>query len=203
MKPPACGHGLLGLRRAGRRRGHNGRLVPERNGLPGLSGRGDRRSDHDLNTVLQRVNTKHVGTITEMALALCFSKQGFTVSLPWGENSPYDLVVDTGSRFVRVQCKTGRYVAGSIQFYVGSVCYSKETKTFARRVPVFARFDAYGIYCPDLDKSYLVPVESCRSMMRLRVDASVNGAPQRWAKDFDLEGEGATGFACLLNRMCP
>lgn len=31
---------------------------------------------------------------------------GYIVSIPYGNNSRYDLLIDTGEKFIRVQCKT-------------------------------------------------------------------------------------------------
>ena len=35
-----------------------------------------------------------------------FIEQGYIVSVPYGNNSRYDLLVDTGKHFYRIQCKT-------------------------------------------------------------------------------------------------
>ena len=51
-------------------------------------------------------NTKQKGNITEMQCALAFMKMGYKVSFPYGEDCKYDLIVDTGNKLYRIQCKT-------------------------------------------------------------------------------------------------
>ena len=45
---------------------------------------------------------------------------GYAVSVPFGENTRYDLVIDDGQRLARVQCKTGRLRKGAIIFKTAS-----------------------------------------------------------------------------------
>lgn len=46
------------------------------------------------------------GIGTELLCALKFIERGYIVSVPYGNNSRYDIVVDLGNLFIRVQCKT-------------------------------------------------------------------------------------------------
>lgn len=41
-----------------------------------------------------------------MQCALAFMKMGYKVSFPYGEDCKYDLIVDTGNKLYRIQCKT-------------------------------------------------------------------------------------------------
>jgi PD-(D/E)XK endonuclease len=52
------------------------------------------------------VDTKAAGDITEAVVLAEFLRAGFPVLLPFGDNRRYDLVVEAGGRFLRVQCKT-------------------------------------------------------------------------------------------------
>jgi hypothetical protein len=45
-----------------------------------------------------------------------YLEAGFIVSLPFGGGAPYDLIVDTGCRILKVQVKTGRLRNGCILF---------------------------------------------------------------------------------------
>ncbi len=47
-----------------------------------------------------------IGVCSEMAVALDLTRRGGNVLWPADPTSPYDLVVDTGRRFLRVQVKT-------------------------------------------------------------------------------------------------
>src|SRR5262249_30713483 len=51
-------------------------------------------------------NTKSIGEVSEAIILAEFLKAGFPVLLPFGDNQRYDMVVEVGGRFLRVQCKT-------------------------------------------------------------------------------------------------
>lgn len=55
------------------------------------------------------MNRKSQGNIGESFAIFFYTKQGFIVSKPLSENTPYDLVVDTGKQLLRVQVKTSNY----------------------------------------------------------------------------------------------
>jgi Holliday junction resolvase len=49
--------------------------------------------------------TKDKGNFAEAKVLTFLIKKGFNVSLPWSENSKYDLVAEKGGKFLRVQLK--------------------------------------------------------------------------------------------------
>jgi hypothetical protein len=53
------------------------------------------------------MNTKQLGDETEAHVLTALIGAGYTVSVPFGDNERYDLVLDTGERFLKAQCKTG------------------------------------------------------------------------------------------------
>jgi hypothetical protein len=60
---------------------------------------------------------KRVGDISQAKVMAALVAAGKAVLFPFGENTRYDLVIDEGGRFVRLQCKTGRLGArGGIKF---------------------------------------------------------------------------------------
>lgn len=70
------------------------------------------------------------GMTTELLCAIKFLELGYTVSIPYGNTSRYDMLVDLGSRFLRIQCKTAkRKDNGS---YVVNTCNS--ATSFSKRV---------------------------------------------------------------------
>ena len=60
--------------------------------------------------------TYNKGNISESVLLNAYLKAGFFVSIPFGSGAPYDLMVDTGKRALRIQVKTGWYQKGCILF---------------------------------------------------------------------------------------
>ena len=100
------------------------------------------------------MNTKHKGDASSAAILAALVALGQTVSVPWGENAAYDLVLDTGGTLLRVQCKTGRLRGGRIVFQTSSVY------RVGGRYTKFAygdRVDRWAVYCPDNGKVYLIP----------------------------------------------
>lgn len=136
-------------------------------------------------------NPKIVGDRT-CAMVLARLLQFYdTVLLPFGENQRYDLVVDTGSSFIRVQCKTGRLRNGVVAFATCSSTYHHPNRNTAySRKDYRGEADVFGVYCPDNEGFYLVPVGAVgRRRGYLRVDLTKNSQSRRirWARDFVVE----------------
>ena len=58
-------------------------------------------------------NTKQTGDVTEARIIAVLIEAGYSVSIPFGDNDRYDLVLDTGNKLRRVQCKTG-WIEGDV-----------------------------------------------------------------------------------------
>jgi hypothetical protein len=125
------------------------------------------------------------GKTTEAIILSLLVQQGKTVLIPWGEER-YDLALDDAGRFVRIQCKTGVLRNGCVVF--------KTCITDARR-PLgdggyAGQIDAFAVYCPQLKRAYLVPIETLASpnMGYLRVEPPLNGQVTniRWARDYEV-----------------
>ena len=124
---------------------------------------------------------------------------------PFGENQRYDLLIDDYERFIRVQCKTGRLRQGAVRFNTCSVTYHHPNNQGAKAYRHHYRdaADVFGVYCPELDRVYLVPVEEVgTNVAALRVDPPKNSQRKRvrWASDYELKGAGLAqlGRASLL-----
>ena len=102
--------------------------------------------------------------------------------MPFGGGAPYDLVVDTGVRLVKVQVKTGRLRNGcvifSMQRHSGRVGKGSKYSN--------GEFDVFTVYCPDNEQIYVVPFGGNTTDGRLRFFDTRNNQRQkiRWAKDF-------------------
>ena len=127
-----------------------------------------------------------VGLRTEAHITGELVRRGYSVLLPFGVNQRYDLVLDQGERFVRVQCKTARLRRGCVEFSTQSV-RSNTRRTITRGYRGDA--DLFLVYCPDTNGIYAVPVdEAPAGHGYLRVDPARNGQEQgiRWASDYEL-----------------
>lgn len=57
---------------------------------------------------------KNMGNKAEIVIMSEFIKNGIPVSVPFGQNEPYDLVIDTKYGFKSVQIKHGTYRNGCV-----------------------------------------------------------------------------------------
>jgi hypothetical protein len=128
-----------------------------------------------------------VGDRTEAIVVAALIRRGYRVLRPVSANQRYDLVLDLGGEFLRVQCKTGRLRNGAIVFSTRS-CRSNRNGTYVRSYTDQA--DVFVVHCPELDRIYAVPVgaSGVLSEASLRVKPPANGQTKgiRWAADHEL-----------------
>jgi hypothetical protein len=110
------------------------------------------------------------GDVTEGAVLGELTKLGLDVLVPWRHDLPYDLVIDAGDRFIRVQCKSGRHKDGCVIFNSAATDHGRGNRTYVGLADVFA------VYCRALDRVFVVPVERAATRStRLRLRPSRNG----------------------------
>jgi PD-(D/E)XK endonuclease len=82
---------------------------------------------------------KEIGDRSMLAAMLGLKAAGYTLVVPFGENTRYDLVIDDGKALARVQCKTGRLRDGAIVFAVTSTYGHHRNPATARGALTTAR----------------------------------------------------------------
>ena len=130
-------------------------------------------------------DTSALGNITEAKVLAALIESGYIVSKPFGDGHKYDLIIDDGVTLRRVQCKTGRLKSGCVVFNAYSVAGNSNGK----RQGYKGAADVFGVYCPDNQQVYLVPVDevgTCDTL--LRVEQTLNNQQKRvrWARDYEL-----------------
>lgn len=114
-------------------------------------------------------DTKIKGLVTELQCQLYFTKMGYNVSVPLGEDCRYDFIIDVDSILIRVQVKTCKIDKNRILIPTrSSRSNTKENKTIKydkEEIDYFATF--YNDVC------YLIPVEQCSSTKSLYFDENV------------------------------
>jgi hypothetical protein len=116
-----------------------------------------------------------------MALVQC----GRRLLRPMSSATRYDLVIDNDDgTFTRVQCKMGVLRWGRVEFRTYSVSGHR-----TERVNYGGQIDAFGVYCPETGRAYLVPMEAvarCGAVASLRVAPARNGQSHgvRMASDY-------------------
>lgn len=132
-------------------------------------------------------NPKHKGNITELECLTYLFKLGYDVSIPYGDNSRYDLILDINYNLYKIQCKTSRLLQeGVYEFDCNSSrCNSKGLyKTYydEKEVDFFATFIN--------GKCYLIPFkETSTHSKRLRFVPPKNGQIKgiTFAKEYEAE----------------
>ena len=93
-------------------------------------------------------NHKLRGEWVEMRFMTLAAQHGFTVSRPWGDSAPYDMMLERDGRVLRVQVKCTTYPCGnSYRCHVtaSGVPYAKE------------QVDFIAAYIIPLDVWYIIP----------------------------------------------
>jgi len=130
------------------------------------------------------LNSKSKGEISEALILARLLELGYSVSLPFGNNQRYDMVVDDGKSLIKAQCKTARVVNGCVSFRVCSTNgFTGEHRTYEGEVDVFL------VYCPGTKGFYKIKIEEAtKTEVRLRFAPTKGGQSSqvRWAKDFEL-----------------
>jgi PD-(D/E)XK endonuclease len=109
---------------------------------------------------------------------------------PLGEGWRYDLVIDLGEKLLRVQCKWASRNGDVLN--ARCVTNRHTPRGYVRTTYTADQIDALGVYAPDTDRCYLIPVSDVagRTMISLRVGPTHNNQAQliRWAKDYEMQG---------------
>ena len=123
---------------------------------------------------------KAKGDRSTLAIMLALTEAGFSVYLPFGENTRCDLIIDDGDRPRRVQCKTGRLRTGAVRFNTCSN-YAHHPNPKLLRRDYHGQVDDFAVYCPETERVYLVPIADLPVVTEgaLRVRPARNGQRRR------------------------
>jgi len=135
-------------------------------------------------------NTKQKGDEAELSVLLGLKKQGFTVSIPFGENAPYDLIAEsTTGKVHRIQIRWASWKDGVLHLSLRIVS-KNYTRTLDR-----TRIDAFIVW--DGQDAYVIPVsttENCNNRISLRKTSPKNGQK----KGVRLASSFKNGYSLLL-----
>lgn len=117
-------------------------------------------------------NSKSIGETHEALILARLLQLGWVVSLPFGDNQRYDMVVDRDGVLFRAQCKTGRLSRGAIMFPTAS----KNGFTGVRS-SYEGQIDVFVVYCVETERVYWVPISDAgtSTYCSLRSDPAKNG----------------------------
>jgi len=134
------------------------------------------------------MNTKQKGDIAESKFISLLIEKGYNVSVPFGDNTKYDVVVENENKELeKVQVKHGNHCGDIIKFNLES-----ETSTNGKRNRVSYtkdEVDWFGVYVPETDRYYRIPFEDTpKTEMWLRLKPPKNNQIERvnLARDYEL-----------------
>jgi PD-(D/E)XK endonuclease len=109
------------------------------------------------------------GNAAEAMVLSALIQRDFEVLLPFGGGQPYDLVVDLGSCFLRVQCKRAWPNEGCLMFNCRSTDHGKGSQSYRGLADIF------GLFFPPTESVYLVPIGAVAEFEgRLRLEPTRN-----------------------------
>ncbi|SDM02476.1 PD-(D/E)XK endonuclease [Halogranum gelatinilyticum] len=132
-------------------------------------------------------NTKDAGDETEAKILSRLIASGYSVSVPFGDNDKYDLVVDDDDELHRVQCKTAwQNKDETIRFNT----HSQTTKDGDYHERTYhGEIDAFVVRYPETETLYWIRVEEAtRQKMELRFEAEIDHPSINWAEEYEFTG---------------
>lgn len=120
------------------------------------------------------LSSKQIGTITEYKCMTYIMELGYNVSVPIGENSKYDFIIDTGDALIKVQCKHSTVLNnGSFEFS----CETTRINATSVKCCTYTKHDI-DYFCTWYNNvCYLVPVEECGRAKKVACKSSC-----KWSK---------------------
>lgn len=132
------------------------------------------------------MDTKKVGNTAELEVLCWLAKHGYSVSLPFGDNSPYDIMAESlaTKKVYRIQVRSSTWKNGVLSLGLRSSSHGKA------RVLDMARIEAFIVW--DGLKLYIVPthaIASKRGAFSLRNTEPKNGQKQKINAAIDYESD--------------
>jgi prevent-host-death family protein len=146
------------------------------------------------------VDVNDKGNVAELAIAAEAADVGLSVLKPLTEHERYDLVLGIGGRLYRVQCKWGSRQGEVVNVRLRS-SYHSPTRGYVTSTYDSSQVDAVAVYCRDLRRCYLLPVDlvAGRGAVALRLSPARNS--QRAALNLAAEYEFRGAVAQLEERV--
>lgn len=130
-------------------------------------------------------NPQRTGNIAIAQVIAKLVESGKRVLLPFDQASRYDLAIDDGSTFTRVQVKAG-WLDQNGKLLRFNAC--SNNKGYRRR-SYKGEIDSFIVYSHELGRFYLIPAADINSLDgRLRLTETANGQQKgvKWARKYEL-----------------
>ena len=136
------------------------------------------------------LDTKQKGNLTELQCITACYELGYNVSIPYGENSRYDFILDIDGKLLKIQVKTSRNKKSikNPKDAIVFTCRSSNTNASGNTYHRYTKeqIDYFATYWDR--KCYLVPVEECNIEKTLWFSSPANGQKNMisMASDYEL-----------------
>ncbi|MFB6104570.1 MAG: group I intron-associated PD-(D/E)XK endonuclease [Halobacteriaceae archaeon] len=124
------------------------------------------------------------GDVTEARVIAEFKEREIPVSIPFGDNERYDVVVESDEEMYRIQIKTGWPSDGCIHFH-GKSSHTNATGNVYKKYD--GDVDYFAVYCAEVEELYLIGEDEFETNMQLRVEEpGVNQPTINWASEYEF-----------------
>ena len=136
------------------------------------------------------LDTKQKGNLTELQCITACYELGYNVSIPYGENSRYDFILDIDGKLLKIQVKTSRNKKSikNPKDAIVFTCRSSNTNASGNTYHRYTKeqIDYFATYWDG--KCYLVPVEECNIEKTLWFSSPANSQKNMisMASDYEL-----------------
>ncbi len=135
------------------------------------------------------LGTSQKGAIAETEIAAAATRLQLPVLRPVAEGGRYDIVIDLGTRLLRVQCKWASRLGDILNVRCAT---SRHTpRGYVKTTYSANEVDAIAAYSSDTDRCYLIPIDGVAGMaivsLRLAPTRNNQATNIRWARDYELE----------------
>lgn len=131
------------------------------------------------------LNSKAIGDISVAMVLARFLELGWIVLLPFGDNQRYDIVIDRGNGFEKVQVKTAHKLGDCLEF---ATCSSYAHRG-GKRKSYYGECDLFAVYSKDTNKVYMLKVDDApKTTCSLRLTPPRNRQKKniRIASDYEI-----------------
>lgn len=113
---------------------------------------------------------KQISREAELRFAAEFAKEGWDIFLPFGEDSPIDLLIHKDREFMKVQIKATKIKEGAL------ICKLRSTNNWQDKRYQKEEIDLFGFYDHENKKGYLIKFKEIQNKaeIKLRVIPSKN-----------------------------
>ena len=107
--------------------------------------------------------TKQIAIESELRFASEFVRKGYSVFLPYGEDSPVDLLIHKDKSFKRIQVKASKPKNGIVS------CQLRSSNNWQHKKYSKDEIDFFALYDYENKKGYLIPIEKVEGMSEIKI----------------------------------